>query len=71
MEKSKSKLVADIVVTYGVAVVSIIVAFTLGAYSLAGRYYGRHAQRLWHIGQWQHSIVNYHVSLGCFWCDYC
>lgn len=36
MEKSKSKSVADIVVTYGVAVVSIIIAFTLGAYSLAG-----------------------------------
>lgn len=36
MEKRKSKSVADIVVTYGVAVVSIIVAFTLGAYSLAG-----------------------------------
>ena len=36
MEKSKSKSVADIVVTYGVAVVSIIIAFTLGAYSLSG-----------------------------------
>ena len=36
MEKHKSTSVADVVVTYGVAVVSIIVACVFGAYSLAG-----------------------------------
>ena len=36
MEKHKSTSVADVVVTYGVAVISIIVACVFGAYSLAG-----------------------------------
>ena len=36
MEKHKSTSVADVVVSYGVAVVSIIVACVFGAYSLAG-----------------------------------
>lgn len=36
MKKHKSTSVADVVVTYGVAVVSIIVACVFGAYSLAG-----------------------------------
>lgn len=36
MEKHKSTSVADVVVTYGVAVISIIVACMFGAYSLAG-----------------------------------
>ena len=36
MEKHKSTSVANVVVTYGVAVISIIVACVFGAYSLAG-----------------------------------
>lgn len=36
MEKHKSTSVADVVVTYGVAVISIIAACVFGAYSLAG-----------------------------------
>lgn len=35
MEKNKSSSLADITVTYGVAVVSVIIAFALGAYSIA------------------------------------
>ena len=35
MEKNKSSSLTDITVTYGVAVVSVIIAFALGAYSIA------------------------------------
>lgn len=36
MEKNRTSSIADIIVTYGVAVVSIIIAFTLGTYAVAG-----------------------------------
>lgn len=36
MDKHKPTSTADIVVTYGVAIVSIVIAFALGAYALAG-----------------------------------
>ena len=36
MEKKNSSSITDIVITYGVTIISIIAAFTLATYSVAG-----------------------------------